>query len=163
MVVATHARDVRLQQFCYSYAIPHMYGVSYTELRIKIRKGREIIREIDVKKHELSNKLHELIQQDSANIQLVSPDSEQYGLYALIAVCKCGEALKYVPVAKRNYILCEAAVQDDPNSIMYVPDEHKEKIIEGLKKRSDWLRYVFDFNNEKFSDSLIDSDSNTTE
>ena len=124
---------------------------------------REIIREIDVKKHELSNKLHELIQQDSANIQLVSPDSEQYGLYALIAVCKCGEALKYVPMAKRNYILCEAAVEDDPNSIMYVPDEHKEKIIEGLKKRSDWLRYVFDFNNEKFSDSLIGSDSDTAE
>lgn len=111
------------------------------------------IREIDVKEHEFHDELYALIQKDSNNIRLVSVDDEQYGLYALIAIAKCGEALKYIPMEKRNYDLCEAAVMDNSNAMLYVPDEFKEQIINTIKKRPDWLRFVFD--DGYFSDMLI--------
>ena len=39
--------------------------------------------------------------------------------------------------------MCQAAVEDDPDAILYVPDELKQQIIETVRKRNDWIKYIF--------------------
>ncbi|MBQ5331753.1 MAG: DUF4116 domain-containing protein, partial [Oscillospiraceae bacterium] len=74
--------------------------------------------------------------------------------YAMYAVCKCGEALKYIPVERRDFDLCKAAIVNDPNSIRYVPEEFKKQIMDNITGRTDWLRYLFD--DGYFSDILCE-------
>lgn len=72
----------------------------------------------------------------------------------MYAVCKCGEALKYIPVERRDFDLCKAAIVNDPNSIRYVPEEFKKQIMDNITGRTDWLRYLFD--DGYFSDILCE-------
>lgn len=115
---------------------------------------RNSIRQIDIDKDEQYEQFKELIQKDSNNIRLISLDDEHYYRYAMFAVCKCGETLKYIPVERRDFDLCKAAIRDDPNAMRYVPDEFKEQIVEEITGRTDWLRYLFD--DGYFSDILCD-------
>ena len=71
-------------------------------------------------------------------------DNEKYSVYALTAVCKCGKALRYVPMEMRTEYMCQAAVEDNPDAILYVPDEYRQQIIENIRKRNDWIKYIFD-------------------
>ncbi len=110
------------------------------------------IRQIDIDRYNRSEELYGLVQKDSNNIRLIPLDDERYETYATLAVCKCGETLKYIPVERRDFDLCRAAIEDDPNAMRYVPDEFKEQIVEEIKHRTNWLRYLFD--DGYFSDIL---------
>lgn len=124
----------------------------YSEILSAFQKNS--IRQIAIDKHNRSEELYCLIQKDSNNIRLIALDDERYETYATLAVCKCGETLKYIPVERRTFRLCKCAVEDDPNAMRYVPDEFKEQIVEGIKHCSDWLRYLFD--DGYFSDILCE-------
>lgn len=113
---------------------------------------RNSIRQLDIDKYERYEALEELIQKDSNNIRLISLDDEHYYSYAMYAVCKCGETLKYIPIERRDFDLCRAAITDDPNAMRYVPEEFKEQIVKKITGRTDWLRYLFD--DGYFSDIL---------
>lgn len=115
---------------------------------------RNSIRQLDIDKEEQYEALKELIQKDSNNFRLISLDDERYYRYAMYAVCKCGEALKYIPVERRDFDLCKAAIVNDPNSIRYVPEEFKKQIMDNITGRTDWLRYLFD--DGYFSDILCE-------
>lgn len=105
---------------------------------------KEEIRKIDIDEHNRQEEIYALIQQDSKNIRLMPTDNERYSVYALTAVCKCGKALRYVPIELRTDYMCQAAVEDDPDAMIYVPDEYKQQIIENMRKRNDWIKYIFD-------------------
>ena len=105
---------------------------------------KEEIRKIDIDEHNRQEEIYALIQQDSKNIRLMPTDNEKYGVYALTAVCKCGKALRYVPIELRTDYMCQAAVEDDPDAMIYVPDEYRQQIIENMRKRNDWIKYIFD-------------------
>lgn len=110
---------------------------------ILTKSEKESIRKIDIDEHNRNEELYHLITEDSNNIRLMSVDNPKYGIYALTAVCKCGKALKFVPVEMRTDYMCQAAVEDDPDAILYVPDELKQQIIETVRKRNDWIKYIF--------------------
>lgn len=114
---------------------------------------RESIRNIDFEKREFHDKLYNLIIKDGNNIRLMSVDDECYETYSLIAVAGKGSALKYVPMEKRDYNKCEAAVVNDSNAIVYVPEEYKKKLANDIKRRNDWLKFVFD--DSYFADFLL--------
>lgn len=108
------------------------------------REEMKKIRQIDIDEHNRLEKIYALIQQDSKNIRLMPTDNEKYSVYALTAVCKCGEALRYVPMEMRTENMCQAAVEDNPDAILYVPDEYRQQIIENIRERNDWIKYIFD-------------------
>lgn len=122
---------------------------------------RESIRSIDWEKRELHDKLYDLIIKDGNNIRLMSVDDECYELYSMVAVSGKGSALKYVPIEKRDYNMCKVAVVNDSNAIVYVPEEYKEKLADDIKRRNDWLKFVFD--DSYFADFLLNEYSEQKE
>lgn len=108
------------------------------------REEMKKIRQIDIDEHNRLEEIYALIQQDSKNIRLMPTNNEKYSVYALTAVCKCGEALRYVPMEMRTENMCQAAVEDNPDAILYVPDEYRQQIIENIRERNDWIKYIFD-------------------
>lgn len=113
------------------------------------------IKKISFDRKERYDKYYDLIEQDPNNIKLFSFEDEEYDVYALIAVSRCGIALKNVPLNKITYDLCEAAVINDVDALLYVPDCFKDKIIEILTQRNDILKYIF--KGGYFSDMFINS------
>lgn len=111
------------------------------------------LREIAVKKARRYDELYELILKDPHNIRLMSPDDEKYDLYAYVAIGGDGDALKYIPMSKRTYRMCEEAVGRSADALLYVPEEFKEKLISKIKGRRDILKYIF--NGDYFSDLFL--------
>lgn len=120
-----------------------IYGNEYYS-SILTKNEIENIRQIEIDEYNRLNELYRLITEDSNNIRLMSVDEPKYGIYSLTAVCKCGKALKYIPVERRTYEMCRAAIEDDPDAMLYVPDEYKQQIIDDIRKRNDWIKYIFD-------------------
>lgn len=85
------------------------------------REEMEKIRQIDIDEHNRLEEIYALIQQDSKNIRLI-----------------------YVPMEMRTENMCQAAVEDNPDAILYVPDEYRQQIIENIRERNDWIKYIFD-------------------
>ena len=114
---------------------------------------KEHIRQNDLDEHNKLEKIYDLIQRDSENIRLMPTDSSKYNVYAITAVCKNGKTLRFIPMEKRTLYMCQAAVEDDPEAMLYVPEKFRKQIIEEVRQRSDWIRYIFD--DIYFSDLLI--------
>lgn len=102
------------------------------------------IQKISFERKEQDDKYYDLIQQDPYNIKSFPIEDEEYNLYASIAVSSCGKVLKYIPLDKRTFGLCEKAVINDVSALLYVPNVFKEKIIELLSQRDDLLKYIFE-------------------
>ena len=120
---------------------------------ILTKAERESIRNIDLERYYDHERIYEKIREDGNNIRMLSLDDPKYNYYSMVAVCSCGKTLRYIPMEKRDYRMCCAAVEDDPEAMLYVPDEYKERVVKDIRSRNHWIKYIFE--NDFLADMLI--------
>lgn len=120
---------------------------------IEDKAERESIRNIDLERYYDHERIYEKIREDGNNIRMLSLDDPKYNYYSMVAVCSCGKTLRYIPMEKRDYRMCCAAVEDDPEAMLYVPDEYKERVVKDIRSRNHWIKYIFE--NDFLADMLI--------
>lgn len=114
--------------------------------------------DIDHAQKQRYDEIYELIIKEPHNIMIMSPDDDRYDLYAMIAVARCGDVIRYVPKHKRSFEICNAAVTQNIDTLLYVPEEFKEQIIGNIRKRPDFLTRIF--NDGYFSEMLLEKYGN---